>query len=453
MKILVAQSNLKQKDRFNLYIDNLPTSVDILEVTNFVQLQSTLEQIEDIDIVIASHDQPSLEGMKISTYISQNYDCDLIVNSNSELKENLERKSFEDLGERAHQIKNDINCEGFHHLVLDILKRRKNINFAYTEEVYRKVRLVYFLRFNKVLCDVFIKLSDDKFIKVIKKGDTYTRADLQKYRDKNIKHLYIDSEDYDEFGSNLAQTPFLIESKNLDPSLVEDAVINTLDIVHEMVAEAGVTDEVLNLVDYSVYQIESTLEDDKVLARLLSNFRSRKDYILDHSYMMAYFSNSICSHMDWDSEEIRKKLSYASILQDLTVSDANLAYTVNLQLENMVDYSKEEIEAYKKHPEEVSKLIKNNDKIPMNVDEILLCHHERPEGLGFPRKLSHHRVSQLTCVFIIAHVFVDEFYRVDFELDEVPNILTRMKQKYDVGNYRKPYQGLLQVFKKTLTAG
>ncbi len=82
MKILVAQSNQKQKDRFNLYLDNLPTSVEVLEVANFVQLQSTLEQIENIDIVIASHDQPSLEGMKISTFITQSHDCDLIINSN-----------------------------------------------------------------------------------------------------------------------------------------------------------------------------------------------------------------------------------------------------------------------------------------------------------------------------------------------------------------------------------
>jgi HD-GYP domain-containing protein (c-di-GMP phosphodiesterase class II) len=453
LKVLVAQSNQKQKDRFNLYLDNLPTSVEVLEVANFVQLQSTLEQIDDIDIVIASHDQPSLEGMKISTFISQSHDCDLIINSNSDLSENLERRSFEGLGDRAHQIKNDVNCEGFHNLVLDILKRRKDLSFEYEEEEYRKVRLVYFLRFNKVLCDVYIKLGDDKYVKVIKKGDTYTRDDLQKYRDKKIKHLYIDSSDYDEFGSSLAQTPFLVENKDLDPELVEDAVINTLDIVHEMVADAGLTEEVLNLVDYSVFQIENTLDDDKILSRLLANFRNRKDYILDHSYMMAYFSNSICSHMDWDSEEIRKKLSYASILQDLTVGNADLAYAVNLQLQEMVDYTQEEIEAYKRHPEDVAKLIQHNDKIPLNVDEILLCHHERPEGTGFPRGLSHHRISQLTGVFIVAHVFVDEFYRAEFDLDKVNDILKRMKKSYDVGNYKKPYQGLLEVFKKTLTVG
>ncbi|WP_127718101.1 HD-GYP domain-containing protein [Halobacteriovorax sp. HLS] len=453
MKILVAQSNLKQKDRFNLYLDNLPTNVEVFEVANYVQLQSSLEQMDDIDLVIASHDSSTLEGMKISTFISQSHECDLIVNSDSSLEENFERKSFDALGDRAHQIENKINCESFHNLILDILKRRKELNFAYTQEKYRKVRLIYFLRFNRVLCDVFIKIGEDKFVKVLKKDDIYTREDLQKYRDKEVKYLYIDNDDYDDFGAGLAQTPFLIEDKSLSAEFVEDAVINTLDIVHEMVAESGVTEEVLNLVDYTVFQIENNLDDDRVLGKLLDNFRGRKDYILDHSYMMAYFSNSICSHMDWDSEEIRKKLSYAAILQDLTVSDAKIAYDVNLQTAEMINYSVEEIEIYKKHPETIAKLIANNDKIPLNVDEIVLCHHERPEGTGFPRGLSHHRVSQLTAVFIVAHVFVDELYRCEFELDKITEILERMKVSYDFGNYKKPFQGLVNVFKKTLLVG
>ena len=448
MKILIAQSNSKLKDRFNLYLDNLPTTVEVLEVANLLQLQSTLDNIEDIDLVIASHSSDGIEGMRISSFLVNEHGADLVINSNEDLTSNIDRSSFLAINERAHQVQNDINCEAFHNLVLDILKRRKKLSFEYHEEQYRKVRLSYFLRFNKVLCDVFIKLNEDKYLKVLRKDDIYTRDDLQKYRGKSVKFLYIESTQYDSFGSSLASTPYLIEDKTLSSDLVEDAVINTLDIVHEMIAEVGVTEEVLNLVDYSVYQIENSLGDDKLLNRLLTNLKERKDYLLDHSYMMAYFSNSICSQMDWDSEEIKKKLAYASLLQDLTVADAELAYHYNLQTDEVSKYSEEVIEGYKKHPEEIAKLISIKDRIPLNVDEIILCHHERPEGKGFPRELGHHRVSQLSAVFIISHVFVDELFRVNFDLTKIKKILDSMAETYDIGNYKKPFQGLLEVFKK-----
>ncbi|WP_417336047.1 HD-GYP domain-containing protein [Halobacteriovorax marinus] len=450
MKILLAQNNHKIKDRLNLYLDNLPTNVDVYEVSSYGELEERLSQDPSIDITISCHMSAKLEGMKISGLLLNGHQSDLIVNTTESLEDSLEYKAFSKLDSRGQIIKNDINCESFHNLILDILKKRRNLNFQYAEEEYRKVRLSYFLRFNKVLCDVFIKINDDKYVKVLRKDDIYTRDDLQRYREKNIKFLYINSEDYDDFGASLATTPFLIEDRNLDPKYLDDAVVNTLDIVHEMVLESGLTDEVVNLVDYTAYQIESSLSSDRILNRLLSILKDRKDYLLDHSYMIAYFSNSICSHMEWDSEEIRKKLSYAAILQDVCLSDAKMAMVMNLQKPEMTEYTPEQIAHYQSHPEQIANIVKANDTIPLNVDEILLSQHEKPEGNGFPRGLSHHRVSQLSAVFIVAHAFVDELYREEFDLTKIPVIIKRMEKRFSVGNYRKPLEGLINVFQKSI---
>jgi len=450
LKILLAQNNHRIRDRLNLYLDNLPTIVEVCEVSTYSDLENKLKEDSSIDITIACHLGSTFEGMKISNTLLKDHKSDLIINTSETLDDTLEYKAFSKLDSRANIIPNDINCESFHYLILGILNKRRNIDFKYKEEIYRKVRLSYFLRFNKVLCDVFIKINEDKYIKVLRKDDFYSRDDLYKYREKNIKFLYIQSEDYDEFGTSLAETPFLIEDKNLDPEFLDDAVINTLDIVHEMVLESGLTDEVINLVDYTVYQIENNLETDRVLDRLLSLLTNRKDYLLDHSYMIAYFSNAICSNMEWDSEEIRKKLSYAAILQDVCLSDATMALTINLQKSEMINYSADEIGYYKQHPQQVANIVRENNSIPINVDEILLSHHEKPEGNGFPRALSHHRVTQLSALFIVAHSFVDELYREEFDLSKIPIILLRMEERFSKGNYRRPMEGLLNVFRSSL---
>ena len=47
--------------------------------------------------------------------------------------------------------------------------KNQDVQFEYKEQKYRRVRLIYFLRFNKVLCDVFVKINEEKHIKILKR--------------------------------------------------------------------------------------------------------------------------------------------------------------------------------------------------------------------------------------------------------------------------------------------
>ena len=50
-----------------------------------------------------------------------------------------------------------------------------------------------------------------------------------------------------------------------------------------------------------------------------------------------------------------------------------------------------------------SEYAKQFREIPPDVDQIIVEHHERPDGTGFPRGLFHSKVSPLSALFIIAH--------------------------------------------------
>ena len=150
--------------------------------------------------------------------------------------------------------------------------------------------------------------------------------------------------------------------------------------------------------------------------------------------------------MNWDSEETRKKLTYAAILHDVCVENVELARGHELNLPNLKEFPAGEIDTYRRHPFLIHDLIKDNDKIPMNVPEIVVAHHENPEGTGFPRGLPAHRVSQLQAVFIIARSFVNELYKIDFDNEKRNEVLVQMSKRFQKGNYKSSFMGLIGMF-------
>jgi len=439
LDILLVQNNDDQRDTFSLFLDNLPFAVTVFETVSVDRAEEVLKKGKEFDLVVVGHVTGLLDGSYLYAELKKIApNTAVIINSDEKLE-------IDDVN--CRQIPYLSNGKTLSEQALELIKDVKDLDFNYEVEDYKKVKLIYFLRFNKVLCDIYVRLSKDKYIKIISKGDVYTREDLDKYKSKRITHLHILSSDYQEFSSNFASTPFLIEDKTLVGDEVENAIVSTLEIIHELVTNVGITQQVLNLVDYSIYQIDEQLKDDKLILKLLTKMRDKKDYLIDHSYLLAYISNSICQEMEWDKEETRIKLFYASLLHDITVKNSDLAMAVDLQLASLVDFNEDEINDYKKHPLQIAELIKKSNNIPLNVDELVENHHEKPEQTGFPKGLGPSRVSLLSGIFNVAHAFVNELYRNDFDQDELPRIFKLLSKRFTTGNYKTPFEGLVKAFK------
>lgn len=441
MRILFIENDPKTIDRLKILWDNLPFEVDLLEINSLAEGSVELKS-GNYDAIFTSHRKNFEGGVLIKEAKSIVKDVGIFLLTDEE-------SSFANEGENIFSFTKDSVLKDYGVSLFDFYKKRNEVSYEYQEQSYKKIRLVYFLRFNKVLCDVYVKINEKKYVKILKKGDQYTRDEIQRYRDKDLIFFYIDSSDYEQFASGLSTTPFLISQDNLSEEDSEDAIASTVEIVQDLVKDFGVNDQVINLVDYSVFQITEQLSkgEDK-LAAMLGRFQKRKDFLYDSSYLVAYFSNNICQKMNWDSDETRKKLTYASMLHDVCVENVELAMAHELNLPGLKDFAPVEIEKYRRHPFLIHDLVKDNDKVPMNVPEIVIAHHENPEGTGFPKGLPPHRVSQLQAVFIVSRNFVNELYKIDFDPEKRDNALVNMAARFQKGNYKSAFLGLISLFPK-----
>ncbi|MEK6623794.1 MAG: HD domain-containing phosphohydrolase, partial [Bdellovibrionota bacterium] len=316
----------------------------------------------------------------------------------------------------------------------------KSLSPSYGQRVipaFQKVRLMHFLRSSKALCNVYVKLSNHKYVKVINAGSSYDRYDVEKYREKNVSHLYIRNDDFEHFQVTIHKTPFLIfQSEKLSDADLQKCLGNTHAILKEMILEIGITQEIADLAEKSVDEIINLAQQQHDLGALLKNMQQRLDYIYDHSFLTSIVCCEILKHMHWNTEDKVKKLVMAAILHDINLSDPNLCKIDIAHDPRLQSYSEKEKKAFLAHPMEISLLITGVDFISPEAASIVLQHHETPEGDGFPNGLHHSKLSLLSCIFIVSHAFVQKNLEIDFDPDQQNKIFEDLTKRFSLGSFK-----------------
>jgi len=454
MRILFIDDDDSIRQLFTMHLDNCFNAVDIVEKASGNDAINFLMKDTKFDLIISDYNMPNGTGGDLYKFVvAAKINVPFILFTTEEISSLKEFSKFSDHHPANSYIQKPTTGEEFKSAIVDLAR----VHFTHTENRsdanFKKVRLLYFLRFNRVLCDIYVKISEGKFVKIVHRNDLYTREDIAKYANRNIKFLYVVREDYESFSNSFATTPFLVEDKTIPSHQVEHAVSSTLEVIQGLVQSVGITQTTVKLVNDCVGQIERCLHKEDALKSLLTKLRNRKDFLFDHSFILGSVVSAICIEMNWDSIETRKKLSYAALLHDITLDDPDMAYAFDLMTNGMLDYSEEAIEKYKEHPSAIASLIQSNAEIPANVDSVVSLHHELPTQNGFPKELGAHNIPQLAATFIIAHAFVSELYREDFNDEALPQILNTLRlRKFDTGNFKLPMGGLEKLVEKGMNS-
>ena len=449
MRILFIDDDNSIRQLYTMLLDNIIDDVDIVETISGNRAIKVLNNERNFDIILCDYYMKDGNGDVVFKYLErEKINIPFILFST----ENLDTlKGFTTLYTKNPlnaYIKKPISPKKFKLVIEDILRRIFSDFVEAAESKFMKIRYIYFLRFNKVLCDIYIRLAENKYVKFINSNDYYTKEVLKKYLLEEQKFLYITKNDYDSFSVSFAETPFLIQDDNLDVEEIENAVTSTVEIVHNLIQTTGMGTSVVQLVDSCVSQINKSVDNKKnKVNELLKKVRNRKDYINDHSYLVAYVASSICKYLGWESNNAYNKVTYAALLHDSLLDNPQLAWEIDSDHPSLHNLSEEEISIYKNHPIETSKIIEESDSFPQDVELIVAQHHENPEGTGIPRGLTPLKTSPIVAIFIIAHAFVYEMYQVDFNKKKYKAILNKLKARFKSGNYKKPMQALYDNYK------
>ncbi len=348
--------------------------------------------------------------------------------------------SWDDIRKKNNESKKGTNSED---------EEVKSVeDLPYDMERFKRVKIKRFYNLKESAVDIYIRLNEKKYLKLINQNEELDYAKIEKYEQRGQKFFYIENSDYPQFQNQFGSLVLekLEKAQNLTPEIKAVAELAAFNHTIEYAKDFGITANTANKVKKSVESNLKTLKKMPKLETLLKRIMRGGDYISEHSLLVSCFAGQICMATSWGNHQTLEKLSMAALLHDISLPRNELARIHNLSQAKEKGLSGADIELIKSHPGEAAKLISQGENIFADVDTIVLQHHELPDQSGFPRGLGPLSISPLSCIFILASEFAEKVYGKSPASISVDHIKEEFKRDYNKGNFKKPLEALLKVF-------
>lgn len=305
--------------------------------------------------------------------------------------------------------------------------------------------------------NLFIKIGQDKYIKLYHENDTTNVFDIQKYKTKGINYLYLNRETAIWVINQIqSQIEIFLKSNNFRFILrgasdspekrFEQKILRIDDEVH-------VDKDFKESIDKAVERIRTLVEKEPKIDQFLKVLKEKQDNYALFTQKMNITSLIACAlakELDWISKSTMDKLVYASVLSDITLAvRPELILIRNIQEFEKVKptLTEEDQKIYLLHPKDSANLIKRYFAIaPPDTDSLAYQQHEVPDGSGFPQGLRAEKISPLAALFIVATDFSYYFLRDDEPT--MDDFLLKCQSRYDFVNFRKVIKALEKLKRK-----
>lgn len=317
---------------------------------------------------------------------------------------------------------------------------------------YVPIRISLLLRNGTSDFDLYMKLSDTKFVKVINAGEAFIPSDAERFHNKNLDHLLITTADADGYLKAFEQNlQMMISSETAATPDLAITSLATLETVERIASTLGWTPAVIHsakqAVNLAVKAVSAEPNLIKLFKQKLSNPQSQYS---NHVSMLALLTCGFCHNLGWVSESTQMKLGLASLMHDIVVDEKQYDDIMlwNLAASDLNDKSPEALK-YRNHPAEAANLLLTMKDLPADVDQIILQHHEMKDGSGFPRGLISSRISPMASVFIIVEDMINFLeYTQDFD-EKIVLFIKFRESRYNSGNFKKVFEVLKATVEKT----
>lgn len=314
---------------------------------------------------------------------------------------------------------------------------------------YCKIKINYLKNFGIAASDIYVKLSDKKFVKILNEGHEFDDNFMNNYLSKGMDYLYIAGKNFKNFNEKFVE----ILSKKMDKELTTQDRYNLevtgVSYVQDNFKILGIDKNIINCVETitksSIKRLQST---NKNIFTMLEKMMTSDDYLSNHSLLISNIAGAISIHMHGNDNLLLEKLTTASLLHDIVLNkiDENLVQMHDYMDHN--DYAAETqyevIEKIFVHTMEAATLLTDSKTFSPDVIKIILNHHERPDGTGYPNKKNCDDIPPLSCLFIIVEDFVKRIFSKKLDQEMIDGIKDDFMKVYNKGNFIDPLEGMIK---------
>lgn len=296
--------------------------------------------------------------------------------------------------------------------------------------------------------DVYLRLGEAKFIKIVNAEDDALVETLESYRKKGVNTFYIEKAVYEGFQQRI-ESGVEESLKNIDPSGSFESnyenMTSALCSVQDLVKNLGLNQRTKELSEELVGAVIQQSESVPNIEMLLELLNSKEGFISKHSFLSTYIINAILERMDWATKEVKSRMVMACLFQNIALEteEQAMVYTsADKKFEALDDFSQELV---LKHPFLASDLVGTGGFSEEDVIKLIRNHHEVPLLGSFPGRLSALNIPILDACFITGCYFAHLVLLNDGK--DYSLIAQEMIEDFTTGSFKRALVALLASLK------
>ncbi len=281
----------------------------------------------------------------------------------------------------------------------------QKLSDGHSDRKYCKLSINDFVCGKLIRYRIFVKLSETKYVKVAYQGEDLSVERIQKYRAEGLLYFYLEEKDfYEYFKQSLLLSQAVHVHKN---TISKDKRVSLLRHTNEVYLEYIYSHELDQERLSDAHAIaENTvrfLAEETETFDLLFALNSHADFLYAHSLGVSIYAVMIARGMGWNSHGTLFKVAMAGLLHDIGLKEVELS----ILRKSRLHLSADEIKAFETHPLRGMEILSKLSSIPSDLIQIILHHHERASGSGFPNHLRTSKIHPLASLVAVADEFCE----------------------------------------------
>ena len=448
IKILIAEDEEILRDVVEMILESEIEAI-FLKAQNGAIAEDFLINDDEIDFIISDYTMPVKNGGQLFLYNKENKNLPFILASGGTIQDYPEFSNFKNINplnvfiEKPFDEKILINSVKKVILSLPASVKKGPAEQVVIETKLIKMKLAHYMHYAQNADDVYISLNENKFVKITDANDSETLdLDLLKhYQEKGIEFIYIEKEKFDLLIAIYKNHLMTYQRPDQKITLASHIFHISLDCLKNL----GMSDFHIESTNELVTESIKDLESNKNLYSKYKSVVSNEGYIIGHSMLIIYIASNIIKKTNLNFNPTLKKISMAALVHDIYLNNEELAIAEDL----IKEVSENQRYHLFLHGEKAGQLLLANNELFDESKKILLEHHEKPDGSGYPKGINSSNISLLGSLFIICHDIATHLIQNNYDLNLLKLYLKNREEYYSNHHFSNFYNKAIEFYSES----
>lgn len=450
-KILIAEDEEILRDIYEMILDS-EFSCDFVKCADGASAINVLEQFTDIDMIISDYNMPKANGGALYTFNKTHGNVPFVFLSGGDIADYSEFASFSQTNPLNVFFNKPFPEEKFIEGVRRIYENgatepqsKSNNEIEIADNKFIKILLKNYAKYSNSSSEVYLKLGENKYTKIFNSSDVEApdAQQVEHYLKKGIDYVYIQKT---HFFKLVKDAVFIVENQTAaEKKPTEEYVAGgiSFQVCYDGLKDIGINEIDIEAVNTVIDETVDKLLTDKRSKDLFLKYCETEGFLVGHSLLIIYIAGKICKEASYNFQSTMKRISVASFYHDFSVYEFE-----DIIFEMHVSQITDPLIKKKllNHPIDSVELLPESGEVLDETKRIILEHHERPDGTGYPRNLTAAQISPLGSLFIISEQIALCLLRNNFNQDRLKDFLITSEALYSQGSFSKLFKAAQACF-------